>query len=58
MSDQVTYTRITAKDKNDYICPMELVKAKQTLGINDLDDCVEAEVVGRYIGNIEIADGV
>ena len=56
MEQQTEYTRITAEDRNDYICPLDLAQRKSTLTIDDLDDCVEAEVVGRYSGHLNIVD--
>lgn len=56
MEQQRPYTRVTAEDRNDYICPLDLAQSKSTLGIDDLDDCVEAEVVGRYSGHLNVVD--
>ena len=56
MDQHTDYTRVTAEDRNEYICPLEVAQRKSTLGIDDLDDCVEAEVVGRYSGHLNIVD--
>lgn len=57
MEKHSVFTRITTEENNEYICPLEIVQAKGSIQDDDLDDCVEAEVVGRYIGTMEIVDG-
>jgi hypothetical protein len=54
MNNNDTYTRITAKDKNEYICPLELAQSKADLDGEDLNKCVEADVAGRYAGHLNI----
>jgi len=56
MEQNTPYARVTAEDRNEYICPLDLAQRKTPLGINDLDDCVEAEVVGRYSGHLQVID--
>jgi len=56
MEQQKPYIRITADDRNEYICPLEMARERTTFGIDDLDDCVEAEVVGRYSGHLHVVD--
>lgn len=48
------YTRVRAKDNNEYICPLHLTQNQEKLRADQLEDCVEAEVVGRYIGHLKI----
>ncbi len=50
MAENSTFTRVKGADDNDYICPLEIVKKNTPLSEDLLEDCVEAEVVGRYIG--------
>jgi hypothetical protein len=54
MNDTYTYTHVTSKDENIYVCPFELAKSKAYLDSEDLDECVEADVVGRYAGHLNI----
>jgi hypothetical protein len=56
MNKSNTFKRVTAQDNNEYICPLELTQKKQPLSIEQLDDCVEADVVGRYIGNLKMVE--
>ncbi|MGD9369347.1 MAG: hypothetical protein PVH87_26800 [Desulfobacteraceae bacterium] len=54
MNNNENYARVTAKDKNEYICPLELAQSKAYLDGEDLDECVEADVAGRYAGHLNI----
>lgn len=54
MVENTTFKRVTAQDNNEYICPMELAQNDHPLSEDELDDCVEADVVGRYIGNLKM----
>lgn len=54
MDKQENYTRVTASDNYEYICPLHIAKDKAKLQGDQLEDCVEAEVVGRYIGHLNI----
>lgn len=56
MDRNVSYTRVMAEDQVEYICPLELARRKTSLAIDDLDNCVEVDVVGRYSGNLNIVD--
>lgn len=54
MNDQQAFTKVTTEDHNEYFCPLEIASDHQKLSPEALIDCVEAEVVGRYIGSIDV----
>lgn len=54
MIENITYTKVKAEDNNEYICPLGLAKKNRHLSVDELDDCVEADVVGRYSGNLKM----
>lgn len=54
MNENEAYTRVMAEDGHNYICPLKTAHTKTPLSLDMLDDCVEAEVVGRYSGNLKI----
>lgn len=56
MVEKMTFKRVRAQDNNEYICPIELAQNDRPLSVEQLDDCVEADVVGRYIGNLKMDD--
>jgi len=47
-------TNVLVKDSNDnkYLCPATADRNPATSKSDEVDDCVEAEVVGRYAGNL------
>ena len=49
-----TYVKLIDKNGRDYLCPIDDVKSRDAVSDQELDDCVENDVVGRYAGNIEI----
>lgn len=38
---------------NEWLCPFEALKSANEASQQELDDCVEADVVTRYAGDIE-----
>jgi hypothetical protein len=44
------------KDKNGdkYLCPLNAVKDRDQITEDELEDCVESDIVERYSGNIDI----
>jgi hypothetical protein len=49
-----TYFAITDKYGNDYLCLLNAVKARDGISDQELDECVEKDVVDRYCGDIDI----
>jgi hypothetical protein len=47
-------TYVLVKDSNDrkYLCPVNPARNPATSDSDEIDECVEAEVVGRYAGNL------
>ena len=54
MANSDTFKRVIAEDRNEYVCPLELTQNSSNLRVDQLDECVEADVVGRYSGSITI----
>jgi hypothetical protein len=49
-----TFILVKDSDGERYLCPIDAVRSDSTTGIDDIDDCVEEDVVGRYAGNIHV----
>ena len=49
-----TYFVVRDKHGDDYLCPLNSVGNKGTLTDDEIDSCVEKDVVERYSGNIDI----
>ena len=56
MSEDSNETFVLVKNNNgdNYLCPLDTVKDISSVNVDDIDDCVEEDVVGRYAGNIKI----
>ena len=52
--DNNKYFKLIDKNGNAYLCPIDAVKSRDVVSDQELDDCVENDVAGRYAGNIEI----
>jgi hypothetical protein len=49
-----TYFIVKDQNGDDYLCPLNSVKERSAVTDDELDDCVEKDIVERYSGNIEI----
>ena len=56
MATMIENTYFIVKDQNgdDYLCPLNSVKDRNAVTDDELDECVEKDIVERYSGNIEI----
>lgn len=48
------YARVKDKTGNVFICPIDSLINPEKATEEELENCVEDAVVGRYAGNIEI----
>jgi hypothetical protein len=48
------YVRVKDPAGNDFICPIESLIDPEKATEDELENCVDDAVVGRYAGNIEI----
>ncbi len=49
-----TYFILKDHNGNDYLCPLNSVNDRNAVTDDEIDDCVEKDIVERYSGNIEI----
>lgn len=47
------YVKVKDEHDTDYLCPVHSFKNSGIVSVDELDECVETDVVGRYAGNIE-----
>ena len=52
------YVKVTDKDGERYLCPVETLTDPSRIEGNIPDDCLEQDVAGRYAGNIEVVDEI
>jgi len=58
MTEQGIQKYLKVKDKagNEFLCPLDALKSVNDATEEELNECVEEAVVGRYSGNIEVVD--
>ena len=49
-----TYFVVKDKDGAEYLCPLESLRDRSSIGDDEVSNCVEKDVVERYSGNINI----
>jgi hypothetical protein len=55
-NEKSLYVRVKDQTENDFICPIESLIDTDKATEEELENCVDDGVVGRYAGNIEIAE--
>lgn len=48
------YVRLKDKTGSEFLCPLDALKSIKDPTEEELAECVEEDVVGRYSGDIEI----
>ena len=48
------YFKLKDKDGNEFLCPLKALKHLADATTEELDECVEADVVGRYAGDLRV----
>jgi hypothetical protein len=49
-----TYVKVTDGVGNEFICPIDALKDRASASEEELENCVDDGVVGRYASNIDI----
>ena len=50
------WVRVKDDAGNEFICPLNALKDRRSATDEELDNCVDDAVTGRYAGNIDIED--
>ena len=53
--DDTAFIMVKDKDGEKFLCPLNSSRSVSSKTIELNDDCIEADVVGRYAGNINVA---
>jgi len=54
--EQQKYLKVKDSVGNEFLCPLNSLIHVQDATEEELAECVEADVVGRYAGDIEVVD--
>ena len=49
-----TYVKVTDGAGNEFICPIDALKNRASASEEELENCVDDGVVGRYASNIDV----
>ena len=52
--EEQVYARVRDRSGNEFVCPIDALKAVKEVPEEILDNCVDDATVGRYAGNIKI----
>ena len=55
-SKQDKWVRVKDDAGNEFICPLNALKDRKLATDEELENCVDDAVAGRYAGNIDIED--
>jgi hypothetical protein len=53
-SQRKKFVRLKDKSGSEFLCPLDALKSVKDATEEELAECVEGDVVGRYSGDIEI----
>ena len=55
-SQKTKYLKVKDNKGNEFLCPIDALKSINDATQEELDNCVEGDVVGRYAGDIEVVE--
>jgi hypothetical protein len=55
-NQEQVYVRVKDRAGNEFVCPIDALKNPNDVSEDVLDHCVDDATVGRYAGNISIAE--
>lgn len=54
LDEKVKYLKVKDAAGNEYLCPLDALKSLDKATDEELSNCVEADVVGRYSSDHEV----
>jgi hypothetical protein len=54
--EEQVYVKVKDKAGNEFVCPIDTLKNINEVPEEVLDNCVDDATVGRYAGNLKIAE--
>jgi hypothetical protein len=55
-SDKDVFVKVTDAAGNEFICPIDALRDRASASEEELENCVDNGVVGRYASNIDIEE--
>ncbi len=55
-TNENVYVRVKDMAGNDFVCPLNELRDTKSISENELENCFEGDVVGRYAGQLKFVD--
>ena len=52
--DKNTFVSVKDSKGEKFLCPIDAIQNSSSIHIDEIDDCIEEDVIGRYAGNVKI----
>ncbi|MGD8948837.1 MAG: hypothetical protein PVI62_19400 [Desulfobacterales bacterium] len=52
--DKNTFVSVKDSKGEKFLCPIDAIQNSSSIRIDEIDDCIEEDVIGRYAGNVKI----
>jgi hypothetical protein len=56
MKTKKEYKPVKSTEGTDVYCPIDAISTSEGAEVDEIDECIEKDVVERYSGNINIKD--
>jgi hypothetical protein len=53
-NDRNTFVSVKDSKGEKFLCPIDAIQNSSSIRIDEIDDCIEEDVIGRYAGNVKI----
>ena len=55
-NNQNVYVRVKDMVGNEFVCPLKELRDARKISDDELENCFEGDVIGRYAGQLNIVD--
>lgn len=55
-NNQNVYVKVKDKAGNEFVCPLKELRDASKISDDELENCFEGDVIGRYAGQLNIVD--
>lgn len=54
--DKNAFVKVKDGAGNEFVCPLSELRSVKDVSDDELEDCFDGDVIGRYAGNLNIVD--
>ena len=55
-NNQNVYVKVKDKAGNEFVCPPKELRNARKISDDELENCFEGDIIGRYAGQLNIVD--